>query len=644
MADYILDKNGNLIPAPLQLEKPYIPSQTERMQAALTALSRDSTSAIAKSAAAQPTSAFREHLATGQQSSNIEDRRGQTYTGIATPLQGVAHFATADLDPRVIDTIIAEAGNDRAGQRAVAAAIINRAKAQGKTPLQIVQQHGQFEGYSNPGKASVAAQKMPSVRANAERAFTQIATGTVPDPLNGGTDFRASSATGGLHAPHGTVTIGGNTFALGRAPSTGLEAIQAVAPVPHPSLPAQTTAYANLPATTPPPLPIPRPSNPAGIRSVEINPDGSLKAPDLRTASLQPFAAGLGVQPQGAGDFWGPDTGRWGPSSFANAFPAPAVPERAPSAPLVSRNVHTVAIDPLTGNPAKSYDSIGAGPESWFPSVAAPTPPSPRQIAYNSVAGNVALPHGVVPASVTRDLAAIKGMQMNRSGSPDDRSLPPPIPTAPVPMPSRPSSLNTPYIPGPSSAPKDASSLPPGLTDTMAYGPSVPVSQNGPIQAITRQILNPAYTAALKAGQAYTAGGSIVTQAQQNAFGGFAPNTNIAHAPAAPLPPKYISVRVRSVPVPQPTVPLPIPRPNPPAAPHRNTGLLGLLFPGFSGNTAPGLGSTAMAPGAPPAASTNSNDYMHSDAPIGLLARQAGAGAQLPNSVVSSHLWQTGYR
>lgn len=86
----------------------------------------------------------------------------------------------------VLKTIIAEAGGDPAAMAAVAAVIHNRAVAQGKTPEQIVKARGQFEGYSNPGPASVRAQNDPNVVARASQVWSGVQSGTIPDPTNGG--------------------------------------------------------------------------------------------------------------------------------------------------------------------------------------------------------------------------------------------------------------------------------------------------------------------------------------------------------------------------------------------------------------------------------------------------------------------------
>lgn len=149
----------------------------------------------------------------------------------------------ASPDKSVIDTMIAEAGSNPAGLAAVAAVINNRAAQLGITPAQVVQQSGQFQGYSNPGPASVQAQQLDWVRARAEQAWNGITSGSTPDPTNGGTSFRTTGQTQGMAAGNGTVDIGGNTFALGNAPTPAVQAINSV--LPQSAQDEISQAYAN---------------------------------------------------------------------------------------------------------------------------------------------------------------------------------------------------------------------------------------------------------------------------------------------------------------------------------------------------------------------------------------------------------------
>lgn len=123
------------------------------------------------------------------------------------------------VDSRVIDTIIAEAlGEGDAGLAAVAHVILNRADARGKTPLDIVAEPHQFEGYSNPGSAAQKAMQDPKVRARVERIFTQAQSGAIPDPTNGGLYFHTPSVnpswSDGVNK-NGTTRIGNHIFYLG---------------------------------------------------------------------------------------------------------------------------------------------------------------------------------------------------------------------------------------------------------------------------------------------------------------------------------------------------------------------------------------------------------------------------------------------
>lgn len=468
----------------------------------------------------------------------------------------------------ILDTMIAEAGSNPKGLTAVAYTIANRSSQRGLSPTQVVKQHGQYAGYSNPGSASKAAQKDAKVRAQAKAIWDAVQAGSIPDPTNGGTDFRAASASGVLG--NNVVNIGGNVFKLGNAqspliPQSAVAAIQAAAPIPQPRpLAPEVNAYADPVAS--PPLPIPRPSYPTGGSS-----------------TLMPFAGGLTAQPQGAGDSWGPESGRWGPSNFSNAFPSVPVPQ--PSQALTSHSVHTVAIDPMTGNPittlslqdalntkaAQMAQSIvpqvtGRNSPVTVPSFVsedhplsnAVASPAPKTIYYNSTAGNVALPQGVVPASVTHDLASITGQQMNSSGSPDDRQS---SPIAPTPLPSRPAALNAPYIPGPSgysSSNKDSSSLVPSAP--LSFGSSV--NDLPAVQAATQAVSKPTTTYTYKQMQESNPAYEKYIAAQNADDIGAGPGSfadlQSALGSTQSAPPKYITktVAIPHVPVPSTAVPL----------------------------------------------------------------------------------------
>lgn len=125
----------------------------------------------------------------------------------------------AELTKDVIDTIIAEAvGDGQAGMTAVAWAIANRAAKSGTSPDAVVKKPSQFEGYSNPGQGVLAAQRDPRIRAQVEQIWSGVQNRTIPDPLEGGTMFHASSISpywADAENKHGTVKIGGQTYYKG---------------------------------------------------------------------------------------------------------------------------------------------------------------------------------------------------------------------------------------------------------------------------------------------------------------------------------------------------------------------------------------------------------------------------------------------
>ncbi len=125
----------------------------------------------------------------------------------------------AELSQDVINTIIAEAGGDgRKGMEAVAWAIANRAAKGNKTPEQVVKAKGQFEGYSNPGSGSRKAQQDPNMVAKAKDIWDKVQSGSIPDPLQGGTMFHSSNISpywADAENKHGTVKIGNQTYYLG---------------------------------------------------------------------------------------------------------------------------------------------------------------------------------------------------------------------------------------------------------------------------------------------------------------------------------------------------------------------------------------------------------------------------------------------
>lgn len=474
-------------------------------------------------------SLFQQHLQTGQVSSNIEDQRSQSAQdklidagqAFASGYREGNASGFATKPPRdVIDTMIAEAGGNEAGLRAVAAVINNRSGQWGLTPLQVVQQQGQFEGYSNPGHASKAAQKDASVRAKAERAWNDITSGRVPDPTGGGVSFRASYASRGMSAPHGTVTIGGNTFAKGQgSPQTALAAINAVAP-PLPQQRPSALAYA--PAASVPS----QPRAPMQLPSDAMYGVGRL-SPGQKAVLPTDFAT---------------DTGPAAPSLMSLLAPKVAA---TPSPALTSRSVHTVAIDPMTGNPVSASQPQQRDLQTAINDYAARLGASRTTGGFktaNPQAGNVPLPAGVVPASAQRDMNAADAILKASTptiGSAFNGGWG--------------SSAFLPTVPGASGtlvAGKDMSRLPSGLTSEMGYGPPVAVPPS--LAAINTAVPLP------------------------------------RARPVVPLPVAYTA----------PVAP-PMPRPRPTIAPpqqHGLGGLLGLLLGGGGGSTAPAPLPQAPAP------------------------------------------------
>jgi hypothetical protein len=342
------------------------------------------------------------------------------------------------VDKSVIDTMIAEAGGSEAGLRAVAAVINNRSGQWGLTPSEVVKQAGQFEGYSNPGHASKAAQKDASVRAKAERAWNDITSGRVADPTYGGVSFRASYASSGMSAPHGTVTIGGNTFAKGSgSPQTALAAINAVSP-PSPQQRPPALAYA--PAESIPSVPRPSMQLPADA----MYGVGRL-SPGQRAVLPTDFAT---------------DTG-----PAATSLMSLIAPKVSAAPALTSHSVHTVPIDPMTGNPVSASQPQQRDLQSALNDYAARLGASRTTGGFktaNPQAGDVQLPAGVVPASAQRDMGFLSML----SGQPIAGGAT----SAPfAPSPGIASGANfatasaTPYIPGPrgaTSAYKDVAQLP----------------------------------------------------------------------------------------------------------------------------------------------------------------------------------------
>lgn len=328
----------------------------------------------------------------------------------------------------VLDTLIAEAGSDPDGLAAVAWVIQNRAQQWGLTPEQVVKQKGQFEGYYNPGPKSREAQKRADVRAKAEAAWNAVQAGTIPDPTNGGTSFRTKGYK--QPAPNGTVTIAGNTFALGSAkPNSAISAINAAAPQPMPSRP---TALAYAPSAS-----VPRP------------PSGSY--------TLPPPALDLNPPLPPRASSWQEKGGpvMRGDIPLPRPRPTPPAPARGVGTSYLApaTEVKTVKIDPLTGNPvteqATAPRPVSKPPRVTF--VPRTSTPTPFQTANRTMVQSLPLVGPIATGVATASTLA--GNLINRgtaaaSPQPQPTTLPSVIPNPPK--------TNTP----PRSVPKADTSIP----------------------------------------------------------------------------------------------------------------------------------------------------------------------------------------
>lgn len=312
----------------------------------------------------------------------------------------------AGIDKRVLKTIIAEAGGDPKAMQAVAAVIFNRAQATGKTPLEVVKQPGQFEGYSNPGSSIVHQLGDPKLLARAEAAYTGISNGTVPDPTNGGLSFRSAGHTGGMPSPNGTVNIGGNVFALGNAPATASAAIDQAAPEAPKPFPAMAYAPAGLPMPPSVPLPRLRPNPHAGLTAVSVNPDGSPVGGVPRSGPYYPHG-GAGAMERALHGV-DPAAQHSAPSFDWQTLPPPPmatldVPQapRPPSPALTSHSVHTVAIGP-DGNPVTTPSAPDL--QTALNALAAQRRMTAEGVTKTTggQAGTVQMPAGVTPSIVPK--------------------------------------------------------------------------------------------------------------------------------------------------------------------------------------------------------------------------------------------------
>lgn len=523
----------------------------------------------------------------------------------------------------VLDTLIAEAGSDPDGLAAVAWVIQNRAQQWGLTPEQVVKQAGQFEGYSNPGSKSREAQKMPEVRAAAQKAWEGVQSGTIPDPTKGGTSFRTKGYK--QPAPNGTVTIAGNTFALGSGTSnSALSAINRAAPQPMAARPAMLSAFA------------------------PIQSDNQRSLQDALNAKVERIRAGTDT-PAGQKVIAAPQVPRvpgFASPSMADtrreAF-RPIAPARGVGTPnLTARSVRTVPIDPLTGNPVTAQATVPR-PVTKPPSVTfvpSTSTPTPFQQANRTLVQGVP-----VVGPIVSGLGAAAGLVNNRPSAgavaapqPQPTTLPSVIQPAPK--------VSTPSVPR--SVPKTDTSIPAFIqqfgkqTPPPAPLPPKPpkTAERLPTNAGEAEFLSAYYPsyytpASVKRGQDIAA--ALYPKPA-------APKPITPAMPRMPMNPTAAMIAARQPRVVQ--APPPMPRPRPviaqprqvqqpqPAARPTTGGLLGLLF---GGNTSSGPISV---PGGNPGITYTDPGIVN-----------PGSGREIngidiafmPKAVQQSSRWNTGY-
>lgn len=121
----------------------------------------------------------------------------------------------------VIDTLIAEAGGEgEEGLIAAAWAIQQRAAARGVSIDRVVKSG--FDGYTNPGSGSKAAQSDAGLRRRVEQIMTGVEAGTIPNPVPGADHFLSGDVmptwAKGMKL---VATIGGHRFyASGKVPDS----------------------------------------------------------------------------------------------------------------------------------------------------------------------------------------------------------------------------------------------------------------------------------------------------------------------------------------------------------------------------------------------------------------------------------------
>jgi hypothetical protein len=275
----------------------------------------------------------------------------------------------------VIDTLIAEAiGEGDEGLAAVAWTIMNRAAETGRTPAQVVSDPGDYTGASNPGSATKKAMKDPAIRAKVEKVWSQVQSGSIPDPTGGATHYWAPNGMKGGKAPYwaksetsdaGRLKIGNHVFLPKQSPNSALSAINAAAPQPMPSRP---TALAYAPSAS-----VPRP--PSGSYTLpppalDLNPPLPPRASNWQETGGPPMRGDIPMprpRPTPPAPARGVGTSYLAPATKVSTLRIdPLTNKVIPSAPLTRTPVTAQAPAP---RPVSKPPNV-----TYVPSTPAPTP------------------------------------------------------------------------------------------------------------------------------------------------------------------------------------------------------------------------------------------------------------------------------
>lgn len=355
----------------------------------------------------------------------------------------------------VIDVLIAEAvGEGDEGLAAVAWTIMNRAAETGRTPAQVVSDPGDYTGASNPGPATKKAMKDPAVRAKVEKVWSQVQSGSIPDPTGGATHYWAPNGMKGGKAPYwaksetsaaGRLQIGNHVFLPKQTPNSALAAINAAAPTPMPSRPA-ALGYTQNTAT--PSLPAPRSYAPPGMKALSEGNAAFGVLPFDKRPDPSTYAPGLGIDLK------------------ARDLNPPIVP-RVPAPP--ARGVGTSYLAPATKVSTYKVDNLGnpiiSGAREPLPSERVIPSAVPKLMQQANAAAAVA-PKMAQPVVMPPVLTAAQRSALASTGSttPSVAPVPRTRPTFPVAV-----AQNGTYTPAPAPvnllAKADQSRLPTGTYD-----------------------------------------------------------------------------------------------------------------------------------------------------------------------------------